>query len=113
MDDRNQINNEPAGAAAISDDVARAAGAPTLKQLLHRQERHESYTQLVWRKFTKSKAAIFGALIVLSLGTMALFAEFFAPYPLPRVEPGQHVYSAAARALYRRRGQLPLAALHV
>ncbi|MDI9546915.1 MAG: ABC transporter permease [Chloroflexota bacterium] len=82
MDDRNQINNEPAGAAAISDDVARAAGAPTLKQLLHRQERHESYTQLVWRKFTKSKAAIFGALIVLSLGTMALFAEFFAPYPL-------------------------------
>ena len=37
---------------------------------------------MVWRKFTKSKAAIFGALIVLSLGTMALFAEFFAPYPL-------------------------------
>ncbi len=82
MDDTNQIDNGPAGAAAISDDVARAAGAPTLKQLLHRQERHESYTQLVWRKFTKSKAAIFGALIVLSLGTMALFAEFFAPYPL-------------------------------
>jgi len=82
MDDTNQISNEPAGAAAISDDVARAAGAPTLKQLLHRQERHESYTQLVWRKFTKSKAAIFGALIVLSLGTMALLAEFFAPYPL-------------------------------
>ena len=42
----------------------------------------ESYTQLVWRRFRRSKAAIAGGLIVLILTMMAIFAEFFAPYPL-------------------------------
>ena len=82
MDDTNQISTGTAQQAGMPDNAAQAVGAPTLKQLLRRQERHESYTQLVWRKFTKSKAAIVGAMIVLSLATMALFADFFAPYPL-------------------------------
>lgn len=42
----------------------------------------ESYSQLVWRRFRKSKPAIIGGLIVLLLAVLAIFAEFFAPYPL-------------------------------
>ncbi|MFN8489665.1 MAG: ABC transporter permease [Caldilineaceae bacterium] len=47
-------------------------------------ERNESYFQLVWRRFRKSKAAIVGGLMVLALTFLAIFAEFFAPYPLDR-----------------------------
>ena len=47
------------------------------------ETRHsESYSQLVWRRFRKSKPAIIGGLFVLILGILAIFAEFFAPYPL-------------------------------
>jgi len=42
----------------------------------------ESYFQLVWRRFRRSKASIIGGLIVLLLLILAIFAEFFAPYPL-------------------------------
>ena len=42
----------------------------------------ESYFQLVWRRFRKSKPAIIGGFIVLLLAILANFAEFFAPYPL-------------------------------
>ena len=45
-------------------------------------EKSESYSQLVWRRFQKSKPAIMGGIIVLVLAVLALFAEFFAPYPL-------------------------------
>lgn len=43
---------------------------------------NESYFQLVWRRFRKSKPAIIGGLTVVVLAVLALFAEFFAPYPL-------------------------------
>lgn len=42
----------------------------------------ESYLQLVWRRFRRSKPAVIGGIIVLVLAILALFAEFFAPYPL-------------------------------
>lgn len=45
-------------------------------------ERNENYFQLVWRRFRKSKPAVVGGLLVLILGFLAIFAEFFAPYPL-------------------------------
>ncbi|HHY53970.1 MAG TPA: ABC transporter permease [Chloroflexi bacterium] len=41
---------------------------------------HESYGELVWRKFRRSKVAIVGGLIVLALFIMAIFADFFSPY---------------------------------
>lgn len=41
---------------------------------------HESYFNLVWRKFRKSKIAIIGGLMVLTLMILALFSNFFAPY---------------------------------
>lgn len=39
----------------------------------------ESYLQLVWQRFSRSKASAFGAALVISLACLALFAEFFAP----------------------------------
>lgn len=45
-------------------------------------QRRETYYQLVWRRFRRSKPAIVGGLIVLMLGLLAIFADFFAPYPL-------------------------------
>jgi len=43
------------------------------------QERHESYFQLVWRRFRKSRPAIVGGLMVLALVVLALFSDFFSP----------------------------------
>ena len=45
-------------------------------------EQHESYSELVWRKFRRSKAAIAGGLMILTLAVLALFAEFFSPNTL-------------------------------
>jgi peptide/nickel transport system permease protein len=45
-------------------------------------ERHESYSELVWNKFKKSKPAIAGGLMILVLAVLAAFAEFFSPNPL-------------------------------
>jgi len=60
----------------------RAVAADTL---LRDIEEHESYAQLVWRRFKRSKAAIAGALLVLELALMAVFADFFSPYPLDEI----------------------------
>jgi peptide/nickel transport system permease protein len=54
--------------------------------LLRESGMHESYFQLVWRRFRKSKAAIVGALLVVALVTLAVFADFFSPYPLQEVD---------------------------
>lgn len=49
-------------------------------------EQHESYSELVWRKFKRSKAAIVGGLMILILIFLALFAEFFSPNTLNAIE---------------------------
>jgi peptide/nickel transport system permease protein len=43
------------------------------------EEQHESYFQLVWQRFQKSKPAIIGGLMVLSLAVLAIFSDFFSP----------------------------------
>jgi peptide/nickel transport system permease protein len=57
-------------------------GAPTLEQLLARTEQHESYFQLVWRRFRRSRISIVGGMIVITLMLLAAFAEFFSPNPI-------------------------------
>jgi len=42
-------------------------------------EKHESYLQLVWQRFRRSKPAIAGGMMVITLVIMAIFAEFFSP----------------------------------
>lgn len=49
-------------------------------------ERHESYFQLVWRRFKRSKVSILGALMVVMLLMMAIFADFFSPTALNEID---------------------------
>ena len=56
-----------------------AAETGLLSENLDDEEQHESYFQLVWQRFRKSRPAIAGGLMVLSLIILAIFAEFFAP----------------------------------
>jgi peptide/nickel transport system permease protein len=48
------------------------------------EEQHESYFQLVWRRFRKSRPAIVGGLMVIMLVILAIFSDFFSPTD-PRV----------------------------
>jgi peptide/nickel transport system permease protein len=50
------------------------------------QEEQESYFQLVWRRFRRSKVSIVGGLMVLVLAFLAIFADFFSPTPLEGVD---------------------------
>lgn len=56
-----------------------ASPVPDAPELIEQMEVQESYGQLVWQRFRRSNAAIVGALLVLALVILALFAEFFAP----------------------------------
>ena len=42
-----------------------------------------SYRQLVWRRFRKSRLGLMGGIVLLVFYTVAIFAEFFAPYDSP------------------------------
>jgi peptide/nickel transport system permease protein len=53
---------------------------PSAAPLPQARRRRESYTDLVWRKFRKSKIAITGGLIIVTLVTLAVFSDFFSPY---------------------------------
>jgi peptide/nickel transport system permease protein len=48
-------------------------------------QHNEGYFELVWRRFRRSKASIVGGLMVITLGFLAIFAEFFAPYSLSAI----------------------------
>jgi peptide/nickel transport system permease protein len=60
--------------AQIAQPMPSAAPLPQVRR------RRESYTDLVWRKFRKSKIAITGGLIIITLVALAVFSDFFSPY---------------------------------
>ncbi|MBW7881685.1 MAG: ABC transporter permease [Caldilineaceae bacterium] len=61
-----------------------------LAAVLRRSARgHESYGALVWRKFRKSRVAIAGGLIVVSLFVLSIFADFFSPYDPIKLNMGE------------------------
>jgi len=53
-----------------------------VSQALAKQEVNESYFQLVWRRFRRSTASVVGALMVITLAMLAIFADFFSPTSL-------------------------------
>jgi peptide/nickel transport system permease protein len=55
-------------------------------QALAGQEAHEGYFQLVWRRFRRSTVSIVGALMVLMLVVLAIFADFFCPTSLSQID---------------------------
>jgi peptide/nickel transport system permease protein len=59
----------------------------SMDQLIVGEVEHpESYFELVWRRFRRSKAAIAGALMVLVLCILAIFAEFFSPTSIYQID---------------------------
>ncbi len=49
-------------------------------------EEHESYFDLVWRRFRRSVVSIVGAVMVLILVVVAIFADFFSPTPIDEID---------------------------
>jgi peptide/nickel transport system permease protein len=50
------------------------------------QEENESYFQLVWRRFRRSRISIIGAFMVLVLVLLAIFADFFSPTSISQLD---------------------------
>ena len=50
------------------------------------QQQYESYLQLVWKRFKKSKPAILGGLMIVTLIMLAVFADFFCPHNFERTD---------------------------
>ena len=50
------------------------------------QQQYESYLQLVWKRFKKSKPAILGGLMIVTLIMLAVFADFFCPHDFERTD---------------------------
>jgi peptide/nickel transport system permease protein len=65
--------------AQTADGAIGAEGAVAEPLPAAEAVQHESYLQLVWRRFRKSKPAIIGGLMILMLVILAAFAEFFSP----------------------------------
>ncbi|MBE2239791.1 MAG: ABC transporter permease [Caldilineaceae bacterium] len=64
----------------LPDEKERTAD-PELAAVLQQTARsHESYGELVWRKFRRSNVAIIGGLVVVGLFLLAIFYQFFSPY---------------------------------
>ena len=49
-------------------------------------EENESYFDLVWRRFRRSPVSIIGALMVLMLVILAVFADFFSPTSISSID---------------------------
>ncbi len=61
---------------------------PEADDIKEESEKHESYLQLVWQRFRRSKPAIAGGMMVITLVVMAIFAEFFSPNDFNRTAMG-------------------------
>jgi peptide/nickel transport system permease protein len=59
---------------------------PTLSQSVVETEENESYFDLVWRRFRRSPVSIIGALMVLTLVILAIFADFFSPTSISTID---------------------------
>jgi peptide/nickel transport system permease protein len=49
------------------------------EQFGQQSEQYESYLQLVWKRFRRSKPAMVGGLMIVTLLILAIFSDFFAP----------------------------------
>jgi peptide/nickel transport system permease protein len=59
--------------------IAEPSGIAVLREAAPGQGENESYTQLVWRRFRRSKVSIVGGFMVITLVFLAIFADFFSP----------------------------------
>ncbi len=72
-------------------------------------EEQESYFQLVWRRFRRSTISIVGAIMVVILLVLAIFAEFFCPTSLSEINlnsafiPPQQVHFVDEQGVFHLR----------
>jgi peptide/nickel transport system permease protein len=67
--------------------IDETADSPVLHLAVSGQEEaNESYYQLVWRRFRRSPVSIVGALMVLMLVFLAIFADFFSPTSITSID---------------------------
>ncbi|MGB0387554.1 MAG: ABC transporter permease [Ardenticatenaceae bacterium] len=66
--------------------IAEPISADVRAEVSSTKEQHETYLQLVWKRFVKSKAALAGGMMVMTLLMLAIFAEFFSPIDPTNVE---------------------------
>ena len=60
-------------------DQASQSAPSAISAVSSEEEQHESYFQLVWKRFKKSKPAIIGGLMIIALAILAIFSDFFSP----------------------------------
>jgi peptide/nickel transport system permease protein len=68
------MNDSKSGVASIN------------QQAVGEFEHHESYFELVWRRFRRSPASIVGGLMVVALCILAIFADFFSPTSISQID---------------------------
>src|SRR5215203_1613529 len=73
--------------------MATTIDRPMPRVLLAPDERRESYTALVWRKFRTRRIAIVGGVIIIMMIFMAIFADFLSPSD-PIVPNMQYAYTS-------------------
>ena len=79
----NNVNPQaPAGKLTKSRPKKRVAS----QLIVENSEHNESYFELVWRRFRRSPISIIGGLMVLALILLAVFAEFFSPGDITKIE---------------------------
>ena len=66
--------------------IAEAPDAVLENEVFVHTQEDESYFQLVWRRFRRSKVSIVGALMVTTLVMLAVFADFFCPTSLSQID---------------------------
>jgi peptide/nickel transport system permease protein len=90
-------------------DPAQEHIEPAVSATLTDREQHESYFQLVWGRFKKSRPAIVGGLMVITLVILAIFSDFFSPTDPRRLEmsssyiPPQHIHFVDAEGNFHLR----------
>lgn len=73
------------------------------------EEQHETYFQLVWRRFRRSKPAIVGGLMIITLVILAIFSDFFSPTDPRRLDmkasftPPQRIHFVDAEGKFHLR----------
>jgi peptide/nickel transport system permease protein len=72
----------------MADEKSDIAGASNIgyNPAIAGQEENEGYFQLVWRRFRRSTVSIVGTFMVLMLVVLAIFADFFCPTSLYKID---------------------------
>lgn len=79
--------------------MAQAIDRPLAGVRVAAEERRESYSALVWRKFRKSKIAIAGGIMIIMLVFLAIFADFLSPTD-PITPNMQYAYTRPQRIYF-------------